>query len=98
LPLFTLALRSWFLLVVQFRVFLKYQLQHFLRTFLALFSSGSFSLGHQEVALDTLKQLLRADFFEVELFVNFDCDLYSANVLSDILCFLSRVCLLCFKN
>ena len=45
---------------------------------------------HKELALDSIIQLLRIPGLAAELYLNYDCDLYSSNVFEDLTKMLSK--------
>ena len=45
---------------------------------------------HKEIVLETIVQLLRIPGLSAELYLNFDCDLYSSNLFEDLTKLLSK--------
>lgn len=77
LPVFISALRVCFLIFEGQRAHLKYQLEYFLNI---IINKTFESYEHREGALDCLLQLSRLPAFLPDIFVNFDCGLYSRNM------------------
>ena len=49
------------------------------------------SHDHKEIALEALVQLLRIPGFVTEIYLNYDADLFCANVFEDLMKLLSKV-------
>ena len=53
------------------------------------------SHDHKEIALEALVQLLRIPGFVTEIYLNYDADLFCANVFEDLMKLLSKVWYIC---
>ena len=52
----------------------------------------------RELALESIVQLLRIPGLVVELYINYDCDLYSSTLFEDLMKLLSKVTFICQKS
>lgn len=92
LPLFAANLQVCFLLFESLRFHLKFQLENYLIKLTDIIGSENQRITYEirELALDNLLQLLRVPGFAAELYINYDCDLYCANVFDNITKLLSK--------
>lgn len=72
-----------------------YSLQMYLNKLIDIIVSDSprISYEQREIALDSIVQLLRIPGLVTELYLNYDCDLYSSSLFEDLMKLLSKVCL-----
>ncbi|XP_050501190.1 Golgi-specific brefeldin A-resistance guanine nucleotide exchange factor 1 [Diabrotica virgifera virgifera] len=86
LAIFSLDLQVSFLLFESLRTHLKYQLEHYLKKLIEIILSDSpkVTYEHKEIALDNLLQLWRIPGFHTELYINYDCDMYCANLYEEL--------------
>ncbi|XP_018008715.1 Golgi-specific brefeldin A-resistance guanine nucleotide exchange factor 1-like isoform X2 [Hyalella azteca] len=86
------SLRVCVLIFESLRTHVKFQLEMFMRKLTDIITSEApnVSYTHKELALETVVQLWRIPGLIVELFVNFDCDLYSDNIFEDLTKVLSK--------
>ncbi|CAG9864708.1 unnamed protein product [Phyllotreta striolata] len=86
LTIFAANLQVSFLLFESLRAHLKYQLECYLKKLMEIMRSESnkVSYEHKEIALDNLLQLWRVPGFHAELYVNYDCDMYCANLYEEL--------------
>jgi brefeldin A-resistance guanine nucleotide exchange factor 1 len=96
LPIFAANLQVCFLLFESLRYDLKFQLEHYLIKLTDIIGSENIRVTYEirELALDNLLQLLRVPGFAAELYINYDCDLYCANIFENITKLLSKNALL----
>lgn len=92
LPIFAANLQVCFLLFESLRFHLKFQLEHYLIKLTDIVGSENTKITYEirELALDNLLQLLRVPGFAAELYINYDCDLYCANIFENITKLLSK--------
>lgn len=92
LPIFAANLQVCFLLFESLRFHLKFQLENFLIKLTDIIGSENTRITYEirELALDNLLQLLRVPGFAAELYINYDCDLYCANIFENITKLLSK--------
>jgi brefeldin A-resistance guanine nucleotide exchange factor 1 len=92
LPLFAANLQVCFLLFESLRFHLKFQLESFLIKLTDIIGSENQRITYEirELALENLLQLLRVPGFAAEIYINYDCDLYCANVFDTITKLLSK--------
>lgn len=92
LPILAANLQVCFLLFESLRFHLKFQLENYLTKLTEIIGSESTRIAYEirELALDNLLQLLRVPGFAAELYINYDCDLYCANVFENITKLLSK--------
>ena len=85
------ALRVCILVFDCLRSNLKFQLEMFIKRLLVIITLDAPNLySHKELALETIVRLWRIPGLITELFVNFDCDLYSDNIFEDLTKILSK--------
>lgn len=67
-------------------------LQFFITRLMELITSEQLKITveHKEIALETLVQLLRIPGLPAELYLNYDCDLYSTNLFEELTKTLSK--------
>lgn len=94
--IFAANLQVCFLLFESLRFHLKFQLENYLVKLTDIIGSENARLTYEirELALDNLLQLLRCPGFAAELYINYDCDLYCANIFENITKLLSKNALL----
>lgn len=92
LQIFAATLQVCFLLFVSLRFFIKFQLESYLIKLTDIIGSENTRITYEirELALDNMIQLLRVPGLAAELYINYDCDLYCANVLENITKLLSK--------
>ncbi|XP_042856225.1 Golgi-specific brefeldin A-resistance guanine nucleotide exchange factor 1-like isoform X2 [Penaeus japonicus] len=92
LSIFMASLRMCTLLCESLRSHLKFQVEMFLNKLMEIITSEApnVSYAHKELGLETIVQLWRIPGFITELFLNFDCDLYSSNLFEDLTKMLSK--------
>lgn len=92
LPIFAANLQVCFLLFESLRFHLKFQLENYLAKLTDIIGSENTRITYEirELALDNLLQLLRVPGFAAELYINYDCDLYCANIFENITKLLSK--------
>lgn len=92
LPIFAANLQVCFLLFESLRFHLKFQLENYLFKLTDIIGSENTRITYEirELALDNLLQLLRVPGFAAELYINYDCDLYCANIFENITKLLSK--------
>ncbi|XP_057671770.1 Golgi-specific brefeldin A-resistance guanine nucleotide exchange factor 1 [Diorhabda carinulata] len=86
LTIFALDLQVSFLLFESLRTHLKFQLEHYLKKLIDIILSDSpkVTYEHKEIALDNILQLWRIPGFHTELYINYDCDMYCANLYEEL--------------
>ncbi|KAF2354695.1 Sec7 domain [Trinorchestia longiramus] len=86
------SLRVCILIFESLRTHVKFQLEMFMIKLMDIITSEAtnVSYAHKELALETVVQLWRIPGLITELFVNFDCDLYSDNTFEDLTKILSK--------
>jgi golgi-specific brefeldin A-resistance guanine nucleotide exchange factor 1 len=96
LAIFAANLQVCFLLFESLRFHLKFQMENYLIKLTDIIGSDNTRVTYEirELALDNLLQLLRVPGFAAELYLNYDCDLYCANVFENITKLLSKNALL----
>lgn len=92
LSIFVSSLRVSFLLFESLRTHLKFQLEMYLTKLMELIVSESphVSRDHKELSVDAVVQLWRIPGFITELYLNYDCDLFSSNMFEDLTKVLSK--------
>ncbi|XP_065181030.1 Golgi-specific brefeldin A-resistance guanine nucleotide exchange factor 1-like [Sycon ciliatum] len=92
LSLYAGGLRVFFLLFASMRQILKFQLEMFLTNLQELIASDAqqATIERKEIALDFLVQLCRVPGFAAELYINFDCQPYTQDVLGGLTKLLSE--------
>jgi brefeldin A-resistance guanine nucleotide exchange factor 1 len=72
---------------------LKYQMEIFLNKLIELVSSENnpkITYEHKELVLDMIVRLYKMPSFITQLYVNYDCDLYTQNIFEDLTKMLSK--------
>lgn len=92
LGLFTMALRVCFLLFEGLRVHLKFQMEMFFKKLMDILALDLQSVHYEkrELILDAINQLFRVPNLVMELYLNYDCDIYSTNVFEELCKLLSK--------
>ncbi|XP_047493913.1 Golgi-specific brefeldin A-resistance guanine nucleotide exchange factor 1-like isoform X2 [Penaeus chinensis] len=92
LSIFMASLRMCTLLCESLRSHLKFQVEMFLNKLMEIITSEApnISYAHKELGLETIVQLWRIPGFITELFLNYDCDLYTSNLFEDLTKMLSK--------
>jgi len=92
IAVFSSALRCCFLLFGSLRSHLKLQLEHFLLRLADTIATESarVSFEQKELSLEALVQLYKLPGFVTELYLNYDCGLYSSNLFEDLTKVLSK--------
>ncbi|XP_048590620.1 Golgi-specific brefeldin A-resistance guanine nucleotide exchange factor 1 isoform X2 [Nematostella vectensis] len=92
LGLFAMALRVCFLLFEALRVHLKLQFEMFFKKLMEILTMDMQGVHYEkrELVLDAINQLFRVPNLVTELYLNYDCDLYSANVFEELCKLLSK--------
>jgi golgi-specific brefeldin A-resistance guanine nucleotide exchange factor 1 len=86
LSIFAADLQVCFLLFESLRSHLKFQLEYYLTKLSDLIVAENPKTMYEtrELGLENLLQLLSIPGFAAELYINYDCDLYCANLLEDL--------------
>ncbi|KAK0166292.1 hypothetical protein PV328_004726 [Microctonus aethiopoides] len=81
-----------FLLFESQREHLKFQLEHYLRKLMEIVDSESNRISYEqrELALEAITRLWRIPGFPAELYLNYDCGLYSTNLYEELMELLSK--------
>ncbi|XP_015172335.1 PREDICTED: Golgi-specific brefeldin A-resistance guanine nucleotide exchange factor 1 [Polistes dominula] len=81
-----------FLLFESQREHLKFQMEHYILTLTEIVSLDSvgISYGQRELALEAIVRLWRIPGLPAELYVNYDCGLYSTNLYEELIKFFSK--------
>lgn len=87
MTIYAATLRVIFLTFESLRTRLKFQLSHFL---VLLMEMNYMSYEHREGALDCILNLCRIPSFLVDLYINFDCNLYCNPIFERLVKFLSQ--------
>merc|ERR1719334_397681 len=89
---FSAALRSCFLLFDCLRSHLKLQLEHFLVKLAEVIATESARVSYEqkELSLEVLVQLYKVPGFVTELYLNYDCGMYTSNLFEDLTKVLSK--------
>lgn len=92
LTIFAADLQVCFLLFESQRICLKFHLEFYLKKLAEIIGSENPRTPYEmrELALDNLLQFLRIPSFSAELYINYDCNLYCANLLEDLVKLLSK--------
>lgn len=92
LGLFTMALRVCFLLFEGLRTHLKFQMEMFFKKLMDILALDLPSVHYEkrELILDAINQLFRVPNLVMELYLNYDCDIYSTNVFEELCKLLSK--------
>ncbi|GAM16837.1 hypothetical protein SAMD00019534_000120, partial [Acytostelium subglobosum LB1] len=85
IPVFSLTMRIFFNLFVALRQNLKAQFEEFFHVLLKSIVDNRHMFELQELALEGLRDFCKLPLAMVELFINYDCELYSGNVF-ELLC------------
>ena len=93
LTLFAATVRVCFLLFEALRSHLKFQLEAYVTKMMQIVVSDSAGVADdkREMALESIVQLLRVPALVTELYLNYDCDLYSSDLFEDLMKLLSKV-------
>lgn len=85
LSIYAADLQVCFLIFESMRSFLKFQFEKFLIKLVNIISSEQSKIQQdaKEMALDNLLQFLRIPGLLGEIYINYDCDFYCANILKD---------------
>ncbi|KAG5880373.1 hypothetical protein JTB14_027280 [Gonioctena quinquepunctata] len=86
LSVFATDLQVSFLMFESQRIYLKYQLEFYLKKLMEIISNESPKVTHEykEISLDNLLQLWRIPEFHTELYLNYDCDMYCINLFEEL--------------
>ncbi|XP_047109298.1 Golgi-specific brefeldin A-resistance guanine nucleotide exchange factor 1 isoform X1 [Schistocerca piceifrons] len=92
LSIFAAVLQVSFLLFESLRTHLKFQLELYLSRLMDIIiaTSQKISFEQKEMALESIVQLWRIPGLVTELYLNYDCDLYSPNLFEDLTKLLSK--------
>ncbi|CAF0848856.1 unnamed protein product [Adineta ricciae] len=92
IQLFSASLRVSFLIFESLRTHLKYHFEFFITRLMELVISEQSKVSYEqkEIALETIVQLLRIPGLPAELYLNYDCDLYSTNLFEELTKMLSK--------
>lgn len=87
LSIFAAALQVSFLIYESMRGYLKFQLEKYLIKLSAVIGNDTGRTQHEarELALENLLQLWRIPSMLTEIYINYDCDFYCANILKDMI-------------
>ncbi|CAF3875585.1 unnamed protein product [Rotaria sp. Silwood2] len=90
--LFSASLRVSFLIFESLRTHLKCQFEFFITRLMEIIISEQVKITYEqkELALETIVQLLRIPGLPAELYLNYDCDLYSENLFEELTKMLSK--------
>ena len=91
LTLFAATIRVCFLLFEALRTQLKFQLEAYITKLVEMVVSDNVADEKREMALESVVQLLRVPGLVTELYINYDCDLYSGDRFEDLMKLLSKV-------
>uniref|UniRef100_A0A2D4K8X0 Mon2/Sec7/BIG1-like HUS domain-containing protein n=1 Tax=Micrurus paraensis TaxID=1970185 RepID=A0A2D4K8X0_9SAUR len=93
LNLYSASLRVCFLLFEKMREHLKFQLEMYIKKLMEIITMESPKMIYEmkEMALEAIVQLWRIPSFVNELYINYDCDYYCANLFEDLSKLLSKV-------
>jgi len=90
--IFGLSLSIFLVLVQHFKTHLKWEIPVFIETiFIRILDSGSCTFAHKQRVLSVFYKLCTDPSVAVELFVNYDCDLYSKNLFERMLDVLGKI-------
>eukprot|EP01119_Soliformovum_irregulare_P025959 TRINITY_DN974_c0_g3_i1.p1 TRINITY_DN974_c0_g3~~TRINITY_DN974_c0_g3_i1.p1 ORF type:complete len:1535 (-),score=517.90 TRINITY_DN974_c0_g3_i1:19-4623(-) len=85
LSVVTKTLRTFYNLYLLLKSQLKLQVELFLNKILTqILENKKSPYAHQEVALELIVELVNDNSFVTELYVNYDCDIYSSNVFESL--------------
>ncbi|CAB4059242.1 GBF1 [Lepeophtheirus salmonis] len=90
--IFSSNLRIAFLIFSFFRRHLKFQLEVFFQKLMDVITSESIKVvyEHKESALDLVVRLYRLPGFITQVYLNYDCDIYTSNIFEDLTKMLSK--------
>ncbi|XP_077786805.1 Golgi-specific brefeldin A-resistance guanine nucleotide exchange factor 1 isoform X2 [Podarcis muralis] len=92
LNLYSASLRLCFLLFESMREHLKFQLEMYIKKLMEIITVENPKMPYEmkEMALEAIVQLWRIPSFVTELYINYDCDYYCANLFEDLTKLLSK--------
>nr|XP_020646816.1 Golgi-specific brefeldin A-resistance guanine nucleotide exchange factor 1 isoform X1 [Pogona vitticeps] len=92
LSLYSTSLRVCFLLFESMREHLKFQLEMYIKKLMEIITVENPKMPYEmkEMALEAIVQLWRIPSFVTELYINYDCDYYCANLFEDLTKLLSK--------
>ncbi|KAJ7324448.1 hypothetical protein JRQ81_017468 [Phrynocephalus forsythii] len=92
LSLYSASLRVCFLLFESMREHLKFQLEMYIKKLMEIITVENPKMPYEmkEMALEAIVQLWRVPSFVTELYINYDCDYYCANLFEDLTKLLSK--------
>ncbi|XP_044276109.1 Golgi-specific brefeldin A-resistance guanine nucleotide exchange factor 1 isoform X3 [Varanus komodoensis] len=92
LSLYSASLRVCFLLFESMREHLKFQLEMYIKKLMDIITVENPKVPYErkEMALEAIVQLWRIPSFATELYINYDCHYYCANLLEDLTKLLSK--------
>ncbi|XP_054838203.1 Golgi-specific brefeldin A-resistance guanine nucleotide exchange factor 1 isoform X2 [Eublepharis macularius] len=92
LNLYSASLRVCFLLFESMREHLKFQLEMYIKKLMEIITVENPKMPYEmkEMALEAIVQLWRIPSFVTELYINYDCDYYCANLFEDLTKLLSK--------
>ncbi|ERE78833.1 golgi-specific brefeldin A-resistance guanine nucleotide exchange factor 1, partial [Cricetulus griseus] len=93
LNLYAASLRVCFLLFESMREHLKFQLEMYMKKLMEIITVENPKMPYEmkEMALEAIVQLWRIPSFVTELYINYDCDYYCANLFEDLTKLLSKL-------
>ncbi|KAM9232012.1 Golgi-specific brefeldin A-resistance guanine nucleotide exchange factor 1 isoform 3-T3 [Leptosomus discolor] len=92
LNLYATSLRVCFLLFESMREHLKFQLEMYVKKLMEIITMENPKMPYEmkEMALEAIVQLWRIPSFVTELYINYDCDYYCANLFEELTKLLSK--------
>ena len=92
LSILAVNLQVSFLLFESQREHLKFQMEHYISKLMEIISSDSNRISYEqrELALEAIVQLWRIPGLPAELYLNYDCGLYSTNLYEELMKLLSK--------
>ncbi|XP_064286683.1 Golgi-specific brefeldin A-resistance guanine nucleotide exchange factor 1 isoform X1 [Passer domesticus] len=92
LNLYAASLRVCFLLFESMREHLKFQLEMYIKKLMEIIAVENPKMPYEmkEMALEAIVQLWRIPSFVTELYINYDCDYYCANLFEELTKLLSK--------
>ncbi|NXW81751.1 GBF1 factor, partial [Alopecoenas beccarii] len=92
LNLYAASLRVCFLLFESMREHLKFQLEMYVKKLMEIITMENPKMPYEmkEMALEAIVQLWRIPSFVTELYINYDCDYYCANLFEELTKLLSK--------
>ncbi|XP_064000885.1 Golgi-specific brefeldin A-resistance guanine nucleotide exchange factor 1 isoform X2 [Pogoniulus pusillus] len=92
LNLYAASLRVCFLLFESMREHLKFQLEMYIKKLMEIITVENPKMPYEmkEMALEAIVQLWRIPSFATELYINYDCDYYCANLFEELTKLLSK--------